>query len=62
LCREVPFEQDSIEYLCKIFFNGRQFFKNFASDEVVDLYELFGFYGDHSHDQEEFRVWGSLGM
>jgi hypothetical protein len=35
LCQEVPFEQDSSEYLGKIFYcNGRQFFKNFASDEV----------------------------
>jgi hypothetical protein len=36
LCREVPFEQDSIEYMGKIFYsNDNQFSKNFASDEVV---------------------------
>jgi hypothetical protein len=36
LCREVPIEQDSIEYLGKTTnSNNWQFFKNFTSDEVV---------------------------
>jgi hypothetical protein len=36
LCREVPFEQDSIEYQGKVFYsNDRQVFKNFVSDEVL---------------------------
>jgi hypothetical protein len=35
-CREVPFEQDCIEQLCKIlYFHSGQFFKDFAGDKVV---------------------------
>jgi hypothetical protein len=36
LCREVPFEQDCVEQLCKILCsNSGQIFEDFAGDEVV---------------------------
>jgi hypothetical protein len=36
LCREVPFEQDCIEQLCKILCtNSGQFFEDFSGDAVL---------------------------